>query len=67
VISKEFWLGIHEVTQKQFKAVLGYNSSYFSRDGTGKEGAEYHSAKPAEGKDNVPADTSAFPVENVSP
>jgi serine/threonine protein kinase len=27
-ISQEFWLGVHEVTQKQFKAVLGYNPSY---------------------------------------
>ncbi len=64
-ITKEFWLGIHEVTQKQFKAVMGYNPSYFSRDGTGRPGATYL-LQPAGGKARVPADTSALPVEHVS-
>ena len=64
-ITKEFWLGIHEVTQKEFKAVMGYNPSYFSKDGEGKTGVTYIT-KPAGGKDKVPADTSGFPVENVS-
>jgi formylglycine-generating enzyme required for sulfatase activity len=37
-ITKLFWLGIHEVTQKQFNDIMGYNPSYFSRDGEGKTG-----------------------------
>jgi sulfatase modifying factor 1 len=65
-ITKEFWLGIHEVTQKQFKEVMGYNPSCFSRDGEGKAGVEYKYDKPAFSKAQAPADTSAFPVENVS-
>jgi formylglycine-generating enzyme required for sulfatase activity len=66
-ISQEFWLGIREVTQKQFKTVMGYNPSYFSRDGEGKTGLKYDDdSKPAGGKEKVPADTIAFPVENVS-
>jgi formylglycine-generating enzyme required for sulfatase activity len=66
-ITRAFWLGVHEVTQKQFKAVMGYNPSFFSKDGAGKEGLEYfHWSKPAGGKDKAPADTNAFPVENVS-
>jgi formylglycine-generating enzyme required for sulfatase activity len=65
-ITKDFWLGIHEVTQKQFKAVMGYNPSFFSKDGEGKPGLDYRHAKPAGGMNKVPADTSNFPVENVS-
>jgi formylglycine-generating enzyme required for sulfatase activity len=65
-ITRAFWLGAHEVTQRQFKEVMGYNPSFFSRDGTGKRGMEYRYGKPAGGKDMVPADTSDFPVENVS-
>ena len=65
-ITKAFWLGLHEVTQKQFKEVMGYNPSYFSKDGEGKNGVQYRWSKPAGGKDKVPADTSNFPVENVS-
>jgi formylglycine-generating enzyme required for sulfatase activity len=65
-ITKEFWLGVYEVTQKQFKDVMGYNPSYFSRVGEGKPDVTYNYTKPGGGKDNVPADTSVFPVENVS-
>jgi formylglycine-generating enzyme required for sulfatase activity/serine/threonine protein kinase len=66
-ISKPFWLGIHEVTQKQFQSVMGYNPSYFSRNGAGKRGARYPSSSPpAGGKNAAPEDTSDFPVENVS-
>jgi formylglycine-generating enzyme len=66
-ITKPFWLGIHEVTQGQFENVMGYNPSYFSRNGEGKTGVKYQDdSKPAGGKDQVPADTSDYPVENVS-
>jgi formylglycine-generating enzyme required for sulfatase activity len=67
-ITKEFWLGVHEVTQKQFKDVMGYNPSYFSSDGEGKAGATYFDfSKPAGGKAKLTGkDTSDFPVENVS-
>jgi formylglycine-generating enzyme required for sulfatase activity len=64
-ITQEFWLGVHEVTQRQFKEVMGYNPSYFSRDGKGKEGVT-SDWKPAGGKEKVPADTGNFPVEHVS-
>jgi formylglycine-generating enzyme required for sulfatase activity len=74
VITRDYWLGIHEVTQKQFMAVMGYNPSYFSHDGKGKAGVNYgrllspsmKSDPPAGGKHKVPSDTSDFPVENVS-
>jgi formylglycine-generating enzyme required for sulfatase activity len=65
-ITKAFWLGVHEVTQEQFKAVMGYNPSYFSSDGTGKAGVEYERTRPGGGKRKVPASTGSFPVENVS-
>ena len=64
-ISKPFCMDIHEVMQKEFKEVMGYNPSYFSKDGKGKTGERYIS-DPAGGKDKVPADTSDFSVENVS-
>jgi formylglycine-generating enzyme required for sulfatase activity len=67
-ITKDFWLGVHEVTQKEFKAVMGYNPSYFSTDGEGKTGLKYLDvSKPAGGKDKVAGkSTDDFPVENVS-
>jgi formylglycine-generating enzyme required for sulfatase activity len=67
-ITKDFWLGVHEVTQKEFKDVMGYNPSYFSIDGEGKTGLRYFdSSKPAGGKDKVAGkSTDDFPVENVS-
>jgi formylglycine-generating enzyme required for sulfatase activity len=65
-ISKDFWLGVYEVTQKQFKEVMGYNPSYFSTDGKGGPGLKYDYGKPGGGKDKVPEDTSDFPVENVT-
>jgi formylglycine-generating enzyme required for sulfatase activity len=66
-IRKEFWMGVHEVTQKQFKDVMGYNPSFFSRDGKDNPELRYRSyCQPAGGKGKVPADTSSFPIENVS-
>jgi formylglycine-generating enzyme required for sulfatase activity len=67
-ITKDYWLGVTEVTQKQFKAVMGYNPSFFSADGEGKTGLKYlNYSKPAGGKDKVSGkDTADFPVENVS-
>jgi formylglycine-generating enzyme required for sulfatase activity len=52
-ISRPFYLGIHEVTQKQYREVMGSNPSWFSADGGGKEKVEGMS-------------TDDFPVEQVS-
>jgi formylglycine-generating enzyme required for sulfatase activity len=66
-ITKDFWLGVHEVTQEQFQEVMGYNPSFFSRGGKGRRGLTYQDAsKPAGGRERVPEDTHDFPVENVS-
>jgi formylglycine-generating enzyme required for sulfatase activity len=68
-IAKAFYLGIHEVTQKQFEKVMGYSPSYFSANAMGKPGASYETwSKPGGGKDKVKdlPGTGDFPVENVS-
>jgi formylglycine-generating enzyme required for sulfatase activity len=52
-ITRDFHLGVFEVTQKQFRAVMGKNPSHFSRDGRGKEEVKG-------------LNTDDFPVENVS-
>jgi formylglycine-generating enzyme required for sulfatase activity len=56
------------VTQKQFKTVMGYNPSHFSKDGTGEKDGKYPSfSKPGGGAAKVKnLDTGDFPVENVS-
>lgn len=52
-ITRSFFLGVHEVTQKQFQEVMGTNPSYFAPEG--------------KGKNTVAAiDTSKLPVENVT-
>jgi formylglycine-generating enzyme required for sulfatase activity len=52
-ITKDFWLGAYEVTQKQFEAVMRKNPSWFSAAGKGKEQVKGMS-------------TGDFPVENLS-
>jgi formylglycine-generating enzyme required for sulfatase activity len=52
-ISQEFWLGAHEVTQKQFRDLMGYNPSWFSKTGGGKNKV-------------IRLNTDDFPVEMVS-
>jgi formylglycine-generating enzyme required for sulfatase activity len=36
-ITRPFYLGMYEVTQKQYREVMGKNPSYYSKDGTGAE------------------------------
>jgi formylglycine-generating enzyme required for sulfatase activity len=66
-ITRPFHLGIFPVTQAQFRAVMGYNPSFFSTDGSGKEGTGYVQA-PGGGRDKIrdQGGTDDFPVENVS-
>jgi formylglycine-generating enzyme required for sulfatase activity len=52
-ITRDFYCGVHEVTQKQYEAVMGKNPSYFSRKGGGKGQVQG-------------LDTDDFPVESVS-
>ena len=52
-ISKPFYLGVYEVTQAQYEAVMGNNPSYFSPNGGGKDKVAGQS-------------TGQYPVESVS-
>jgi len=52
-ISKPFYLGVCEVTQAQYEAVMGNNPSHFSANGGGKDRVAGQS-------------TDRYPVENVS-
>jgi formylglycine-generating enzyme required for sulfatase activity len=54
-ITKAFCLGVFPVTQKEYKAVMGSNPSYFSADGDGND--------KVKGKG---IDMGKFPVEQVS-
>lgn len=67
-ITKDFYLSAHEVTQKQYRDVMGYNPSFFSHDAKPAPKGKYaSSSKPSGGKDKVKGlDTVEFPVENVS-
>ncbi|MGD0042691.1 MAG: bifunctional serine/threonine-protein kinase/formylglycine-generating enzyme family protein, partial [Isosphaeraceae bacterium] len=51
-ISKPFYLGVYEVTQAQYEAVMRYNPSHFSSNGGGKDLVAGQS-------------TDRYPVENV--
>jgi len=52
-ISKPFYLGVREVTQAQYEAVMGNNPSWFSANGGGRDKVAGQS-------------TDRYPVENVS-
>ncbi len=52
-ITRSFYLGVYEVTQAQFETVMGYNPSYFSANGDGRESVAGQS-------------TARHPVEKVS-
>jgi len=52
-LTKGFWLGKYEVTQKKYKRMMGKNPSWFSAQGDGKQKV-------------AGQDTRQFPVEQVS-
>ncbi len=52
-ITKPFYMGVYEVTQAQYREVMGKNPSYFSAERGGKEKV-------------AGLDTGEFPVEQVS-
>ena len=52
-ITHAFYLGVHEVTQREWETVMGSQPSYFSNGGGGKDRV-------------AGLDTSTFPVEQVS-
>jgi formylglycine-generating enzyme required for sulfatase activity/serine/threonine protein kinase len=52
-ISKSFYLGVYEVTQPQYNAVMGYNPSSFPPNGDGKDKVAGQSTDP-------------YPVDSVS-
>jgi formylglycine-generating enzyme required for sulfatase activity len=53
ILTKPFYLGVHEVTQDQYTKVIGKNPSFWSSTGSGKNAV-------------VGIDTSQYPVENVT-
>jgi formylglycine-generating enzyme required for sulfatase activity len=52
-VSRPFYLGTYEVTQEEYKKVMGLNPSFFSSDGEGRLKVEG-------------VDTRRLPVENIS-
>jgi formylglycine-generating enzyme required for sulfatase activity len=55
-IEDDFYLGVHEVTQGQWQAIMGDNPSWFSRTGGGKNKV----------KDIADDELKQFPVDTVS-
>jgi uncharacterized protein (TIGR02996 family) len=55
-LTRPFYLGVYPVTQGQWKRVMGYNPSSFSRTGQGRDRVE----------DVSDAELDLFPVEQVS-
>jgi formylglycine-generating enzyme required for sulfatase activity/predicted Ser/Thr protein kinase len=53
VITRAFFMGVHEVTQDEYRQVMSMNPSWFSSTGGGKDVAWGHAS-------------DRFPVENVS-
>jgi formylglycine-generating enzyme required for sulfatase activity len=53
-ICKAFYMGVYEVTQKQYRTVMGKNPSYFSKD-------DFYGADKVKGMN-----TDDFPVEQVN-
>jgi formylglycine-generating enzyme len=58
-LSRDFYLGVHEVTQAQYEKVAGVNPSHFSAKGQGKDRITDMETKDVK-------DTSKHPVEQVS-
>jgi formylglycine-generating enzyme required for sulfatase activity len=70
-ITKAFYLGVYEVTQRQWKEVMGSHPSCYSRDGKAADKTPYNDLSQPAGradriKDVKAAEVSQFPVENVS-
>jgi formylglycine-generating enzyme required for sulfatase activity/tRNA A-37 threonylcarbamoyl transferase component Bud32 len=60
-----FSLSAYEVTQAQFRAVMGHNPSFFSNNAT--KGSGNYPVLPGGGKDAVAGEnTEDYPVENVT-
>jgi formylglycine-generating enzyme required for sulfatase activity len=56
ILTQPIYLGIHEVTQKQFETVIGRNPSYFASTGP----------EPSHAEKVAGLDTASHPVEGVS-
>jgi formylglycine-generating enzyme required for sulfatase activity len=56
VLTRPFYLSVHEVTQKEYEAVTGMNPSYFSKTGPNEKVAQQL----------TDLGTENFPVDNVS-
>jgi formylglycine-generating enzyme required for sulfatase activity len=56
VLARPFYVAVHEVTQKEYEAVMGANPSYFAKTRPGEQ----------QRQQIADLDTANFPVENVS-